>query len=56
MVTPYAIRNLTDRQIKVYPLLTGKDDRSTCCEIATGKKKGIAVNFGETLKTETDSE
>ena len=49
IVTPYAIRNLTDRDIKIYPLKPGSDETSICCEIEVGKKKGIAVNFENTL-------
>lgn len=48
-VTPYAIRNLTDRSIKVASLRQGSDIQDNECKIKQGEIKGLAVNFSDTL-------
>ena len=48
-VTPYAIRNLTDRTIRVASLHRGSDMQDNECKIRQGEIKGLAVNFSDTL-------
>ena len=48
-VTPYAIRNLTDRTIKVASLHQGSDVPDNECKIRQGDVKGLAVSFSDTL-------
>ena len=45
IVSPYAIRNLTDRPIKVYSLADGSDITTNFTEIAPSKRKDLAVNL-----------
>lgn len=44
-VTPYAIRNLTDREFRVSSLAGGGNFEASECKIAQGEIKGLAVNF-----------
>jgi hypothetical protein len=43
IVSPYAIRNLTDRPIKVYSLADGSDVTTNFTEIAPSERKDLAV-------------
>ena len=54
-VTPYAIRNLTDRAIKVTSLVQGSDIQGNACQMKMGEMKGLAVNFSETLNMSEQS-
>ena len=47
-VTPYAIRNLTDKPIKISSLQVG-ETHETICLIEPGEIKGLAVSFSDTL-------
>ena len=47
-VTPYAIRNLTDKPIKISSLQVG-GTHETICLIEPGEIKGLAVSFADTL-------
>lgn len=53
-VTPYAIRNLTDREFRVSSLAGGGNFEASECKIAQGEIKGLAVNFQETLDMAED--
>ena len=43
IVSPYAIRNLTEYPIKVYSLADGSDIHTNYTEIAAGARKDLAV-------------
>ena len=45
IVSPYAIRNLTDYPIKVYSLADGSDIQTNYTEIAAGARKDLAVSL-----------
>lgn len=72
VVTPFAIRNLTDRPFKVVSLVQGvstkeegaislenKNQHSTSgntCSVKPGEKQGLAVSFGDTLESSMSAE
>ena len=48
-MTPYAIKNLTDRTLKVTSLKQGSDVEDNVCKIGQGEMKGLAVSYTDTL-------
>jgi len=48
-VTPYAIRNLTDRPFSVISLKQGSDILDNISKIEKGQIKGLAVSYSDTL-------
>ena len=57
VVTPYAIRNVTDGAFCVSTLKHGNANQEGECEIGEGEIKGLAVSFADTLNmSELDAE
>lgn len=56
IVSPYAIRNLTDRTIKVYSLADGSDITTNFTEIAPSEMKDLAVNISTLQQNQGDGE